>query len=836
MRDNDLVVSTGDAHVEALLTELGASALPADALRRMLSLVPHADATLDGDPIRFDAQPLLFQVKVTDIEAGFRIGLVRPEGVDRLFRGAARVGDVLRPTSHGRLDRDQRRRLAGGVTCKPDDASWLVGDFLPRLRDRIPVIVDSERLPDADAIVPRVRVTLRERSTGLEVSPELVYGDPPIAVVDRTSLRRLTDKLVARNEGAERKVVRAFEEAVGLQVGIRIVLPPARAAAFLSQRLPKHDGLVEGDVSPERFHVIEAPLTPRLEVVAEGTGFRLDAHFEHGEGSASADAVLDAWRQGASLVSLTDGGYAPLPTAWLKEHGTMLRELLTARDAAGHVERRATAALVELLDGSEEPVPPDLTALRAFLEGGDGLPDVPPPPGLNADLRPYQLTGFRWLRFLREVGLHGVLADDMGLGKTLQALTAMLDAGGRSLVVAPTSVLSSWQREAARFAPSLKVHIYHGPGRTIDEDADITLTSYTLLRMDADILCAREWTYAVLDEAQAIKNADSLTARAARSLRAKNRLALSGTPVENRLDELWSLFRFLMPGLLGSREGFRDRFSVPIEAGDPAARAALRTRVKPYVLRRLKNQVERDLPPLTDVVVACEMSDAQRKVYEAVRLAGRSDVQRALMGGRGATMQVLEALLRLRQACCDPGLLPGDVGAEADACKLDRLEELVVELVSEDHKALVFSQWTGLLDRVEPRLEALGIPFVRLDGSTRDRQRVVDAFQSPDGPPIFLISLKAGGTGLTLTAADYVIHLDPWWNPAVQQQATDRAHRIGQDKPVVSYRLIAANTVEERILALQDAKRELAEAALGSEGGFVKALDANELRALFDAA
>jgi SNF2 family DNA or RNA helicase len=232
------------------------------------------------------------------------------------------------------------------------------------------------------------------------------------------------------------------------------------------------------------------------------------------------------------------------------------------------------------------------------------------------------------------------------------------------------------------------------------------------------------------------------------------------------------------------------------------------------------------------------MEPAQRRIYDAVRIAGRQDVQRALDLGQVNTLQVLEALLRLRQACCDPALVPGvlETNADISACKLDRLEELLIEIVCDDHKALIFSQWTSLLDRVEPRLRALGIPFLRLDGSTRDRASVVDQFQDPAGPPVFLVSLRAGGTGLTLTAADYVVHLDPWWNPAVQQQATDRAHRIGQDRPVVSYRLIAANTVEERILELQDAKRDLAEAAIGAEGGFVKALSSAELRSLFDAA
>nr|MBA2321826.1 DEAD/DEAH box helicase [Deltaproteobacteria bacterium] len=337
---------------------------------------------------------------------------------------------------------------------------------------------------------------------------------------------------------------------------------------------------------------------------------------------------------------------------------------------------------------------------------------------------------------------------------------------------------------------------------------------------------------------QAIKNPGTRQTRTVKTLDARARIALTGTPVENRLEELWSLFRFCLPGLLGSEEAFRERFVRPIENGDDKARRALRSRVRPYVLRRLKQQVEKDLPLLTEMVVRCEMAPEQRRIYDTVRLTARRDVLAAISerGVRGATFQVLEALLRMRQACCDPALLPGEIGDGAASAKLDRMEELLVELVCDDHKALVFSQWTSLLDLVEPRLQKLGIQYVRLDGSTRDRGAVIAAFQSPTGPPVFLLSLKAGGTGLNLTAADYVLLLDPWWNPAVERQATDRAHRIGQTRPVVSLRLIAEHTVEERILELQAAKRELADAALGEEGGFVKALTGDELRSLFESA
>jgi superfamily II DNA or RNA helicase len=840
----DLVASRVDVQAEAVLAHHAGGELTAELARQLLTtLEPGADLRLDGKPVRLGTTAVLFRLRVTDDGEGFKIALVRPTGIDRLFRGAALVGDALHPTSHGELTADQRKMLVKGVTYTKDEVGTLVGEVLPKLSERIPVDIGSTRLPKSDALVPRVQVELKERPGGLEVLANVVYGDPPVAKVSNAGLLvALTDAVVpARDLSAERIVARVFLERTGVHPGLTKLLPPSEAAAFLQTKLPKHDGLVKGSVDPKRFEIKDVDLAPRIDlrdvVGGAGDGWALDVAFGAGRGGAAdATTVLEAWRTGKSLVPLMDGGYAPLPATWLAQHGALLQEILEARDAKGRVQRNATAALIELLEDTESQVPPDLQRLRRFLEGGEGLPEIVDPPGLQAELRPYQRAGLQWMRFLRDMDLHGVLADDMGLGKTLQALCAMADAGGRHLVIAPTSVLTNWARETARFLPHFKVSVYHGPDRVFDPDAQLTLTSYALMRMDLERLREVDWTYVVLDEAQAIKNPGSLTARSAFALPARHRLCLTGTPVENRLEELWSLFRFLMPGLLGSEAAFKDRFVKPVETGDPKARDALRSRVRPYVLRRLKSQVETELPALTEIVERVPLDGKQKEIYDVVRLAARSDVQAAMSQGGQATMQVLEALLRMRQACCDPALLPGDVGEGAPAAKLDRLEEILVEVVSEGHKVLVFSQWTGLLDRVELRLRSLSVDWVRLDGSTRDRQAVVDRFQSDDGPPVFLLSLKAGGFGLNLTAADYVVHLDPWWNPAVERQATDRAHRIGQDKPVVSYKLVAEGTVEERILELQAAKRDLADAALGTDGGFLRALSAAELRSLFEAA
>ena len=425
-------------------------------------------------------------------------------------------------------------------------------------------------------------------------------------------------------------------------------------------------------------------------------------------------------------------------------------------------------------------------------------------------MRSYQVRGVDWLILLRELELGALLADDMGLGKTVQALCAIQ---GPTLIVCPTSVLFNWAEEMQRFRPGLSFSLYHGAGRKLDGKAEVTLTSYAILRLDIDILSERSWQTVVLDEAQNIKNSDSQVARAAYRLNAKFRVALTGTPVENRLEELWSQFHFLNPGLLGGRTHFRNRYARPIAEGDPNSAALLRERIRPFLMRRKKQEVAPELPRLTELVLHCELSDEERAVYNAVRAATVEQVVAQLSEG-GNVLAALEALLRLRQAACHVSLVPGQQATGSS--KLELLLTRLEQAMADGHKALVFSQWTSLLDLVEPQLNQGEIPFVRLDGSTRDRGSVVKQFQSEDGPPVMLVSLKAGGTGLNLTAADHVFLLDPWWNPAVEDQAAARSHRIGQTRPVVVHRLVARDTVEEGILELHARKRALSEVVLGS--------------------
>ncbi len=473
--------------------------------------------------------------------------------------------------------------------------------------------------------------------------------------------------------------------------------------------------------------------------------------------------------------------------------------------------------------------------------GVDGPPPrVEPPPGLGITLRPYQLDGLAWLQQLRRHGMAGILADDMGLGKTAQALAHLLleQLAGRldrpALVVAPASLLFNWQAEAARVAPALKLLTLSGPQRRQDlariPQHDLVLTSYPLLWRDAMALQRQPWHLVVLDESQMVKNAGSRTATAARRLNARHRLSLTGTPLENHLGELWAQFHFLLPGWLGDARSFQRDWRTPIEKNGETQRAKLLAqRVAPFILRRRKDDVATELPPLTEQVHRVALTGAQRLLYEGVRLAADEQVRRVLAKQRfdGAMVSILDALLKLRQACNDPRLLQPEVQASAVgpapdgySAKLDWLRERLPALVDQGRRVLVFSQFTRMLRLVEAELTALGLPWLTLTGDTPPAQRgdVVARFQRGEAP-LFLVSLKAGGVGLNLTAADTVIHLDPWWNPAVERQASARAHRIGQDKPVLVYRLVAAGSIEEKLLALQARKAALAEAVLGSAGG-----------------
>ena len=579
--------------------------------------------------------------------------------------------------------------------------------------------------------------------------------------------------------------------------------------------------------------------------------FELYGDVEFSDYRASLPELLRRKLTPEGFVELGDGSFGMLPQSWMRRVAALRLMGAKGDDELDHVRLPSSQGL--LLDallsaqGDEVRVDEKFRALRRKLAGFAGVAACEPTSSFVGELRPYQKQGLGWLSFLHGFGLGGCLADDMGLGKTVQVLAHLLGVHQKrrasklpSLLVAPRSVLPNWLLEAARFTPKLKVLDFSQPDRWPQHGAhlakyDLILTTYGLLRADVPAFVEQElrFEYAILDEAQAVKNADSQTAKAVRLLRSNHRLALTGTPVENHIGELWSLFEFLNPGMLGRLPAFRALFAAEAQPEELLRnRELIQRALRPVMLRRTKKEVLTDLPDKIEQVLWCDLEPSQRRRYDELR-----DHYRKILLSKGGELDnkknfmALEALLRLRQAACHDGLLnPQRRGGSSS--KFDMLLPRLAELAEEGHKVIVFSQFVSLLDLLVPHLDKLGISFARLDGRTRRRQERIDTFQNDPSCAVFLISLKAGGTGLNLTAADYVFLLDPWWNPAAEQQAMDRAHRIGQKQTVHAYRMACRGTVEERVLQLQDSKRQLAEAILGSERSLLQGLTREDLDTL----
>jgi superfamily II DNA or RNA helicase len=611
--------------------------------------------------------------------------------------------------------------------------------------------------------------------------------------------------------------------------------------------LPMLTGLVMSGWRAESDGALyRASVASRATVRSGIDWFELDARVSFGDSEATLHDLLEAKRRNATTVLLADGSRGLIPVDWLERLGPLIAGG-TAKDGTLRFRRSQTALLDAMLAAvPEATVDAHFERARTRLRKFAAVEAHNPPRSFRGALRTYQKEGLGWLHFLRDFGLGGCLADDMGLGKTVQVL-ALLDSRRRtprkprppSIVVVPRSLVFNWLREAERFTPRLRVLDHTGIGRDLGViaagDVDVVLTTYGTLRRDAPELAAIAFDYAILDEAQAIKTASSASAKAARLLRAEHRLVMTGTPIENRLEELWSIFEFLNPGMFGSASAFGKlaRIGGKGSNGVQPNRELLARALRPVILRRTKQQVARDLPAKTEQTLNVELEGAQRRYYDDLLGAYRHSVlERVDRVGLGrARMHVLEALLRLRQAACHPGLIDRRKSAVPSA-KLDALLPAVEQVVAEGHKALVFSQFTTFLSLVRERLDGAGICYEYLDGKTRNRRACVDRFQSDADCRLFLISLKAGGHGLNLTAAEYVFILDPWWNPAVEAQAIDRAHRIGQNRRVIATRIVALNTIETKILELQESKRALADAILGQDSGVLSGIGRAELELL----
>jgi SNF2 family DNA or RNA helicase len=717
--------------------------------------------------------------------------------------------------------------------------------YLPRLD------FPSEMLYEEVRPVPRPQLKIEKASWGGNHRAELSFDyDGAIipaqrrgaSVADADARRR-----IVRDPAAEQAAVKRMERA-----GVRHYVDYGRVTYELApSKLP---GIVralaaEGWRIEAEGKLFRNPGALQMSVSSGIDWFELHGSVEFGDASAQLPQLLAALKKGERTIRLDDGTFGVIPEAWLKKFGFIAGLAQPGEDALRFSKAQAGILDALLEEQADSEVDEQFAQARALLRDFDGIAPVQEPSSFVGRLRAYQREGLGWLHFLERFGFGGCLADDMGLGKTVQVL-ALLEARrllrvspdegrerpGPSLVVAPRSLVFNWKQEAARFTPQMRVLDHTGAGRLRDpsgfEDFDVVLTTYGTLRRDIFHLKDAQFDYVILDEAQAIKNAVTESAKAARLLRGRRRLALSGTPIENHLGELWSLFEFLNPGMLGSSSVLR-LGQGEVRSPDEGVRRLLSRALRPFILRRTKEQVASDLPPKMEQTLYCELEPVQRELYDQLR----DHYRRSLLGlvernGLARSqMQILEALLRLRQAAIHPGLIDSARSAESSA-KLEMLLPQLQEVIAEGHKALVFSQFTSMLAILRSRLDQQKTTYEYLDGQTRDRQRAVARFQEDPACMLFLISLRAGGLGLNLTAAEYVFMLDPWWNPAVEAQAIDRTHRIGQTRPVFAYRLIAKDTVEEKVLQLQESKRDLADAILTEDNSVMRSLRREDLELL----
>ena len=839
----------------------------------------HASDPAKATPLSWDGEePWRFALVLES--AGGDDSMVR-------VRGALRRGDETRSLSEPLLllangavlwaDRISRLRAddvfpwiselrrEGEITLPATDLDLLLEDLsaLPELPE---LDMPPEWRWDEVRPAPRPRLSLRSaahfRSTALEGTVSFDYdgflvasGGHATSVFDRGRRR-----IVHRDREAEQAALRQLRE-----LGIGSLLGTYDVRLSESVLLEAIEPLLDSGwwVEAEERRVLRPADDIQLDLASRmgsaGRGQSIDWFELRGEVRFEGTTIelprlLQSVRSGERMIRLDDGSQGMLPRVWLERFGPLAR--LAQGDSDGAMRYLPSqAALLDALLEAEPHADVDraFETLRERLSSFERIEPSPEPRGFHGELRAYQRDGLGWLKFLESLGLCGCLADDMGLGKTVQVL-ALLQArrlrrpsdGVRrpSLIVAPLSVVHNWVEEAARFTPRMTVVSYSGPRRKkllpeVEEGRwNLVVTTYGLLRRDVTELREIELDYVVLDEAQAIKNASSQGAKASRLLRARHRLALTGTPVENHLGELWSIFEFLNPGMLGRLPAFKGltgakKSPVKADALDTAALGSVSAALKPFILRRTKDQVLDDLPEKTEQTLYCDLDRRQWRLYRELRDHYRAALDRRIEtdGLARSKIHVLEALLRLRQAACHPGLVDPERG-HLPSAKLDTLLEQLDEVLQEGHKALVFSQFVSLLEIVKQRLDQRQTPYEYLDGQTRDRKRRIDRFQNEPDCQLFLISLKAGGLGLNLTAASYVFILDPWWNPAVEAQAVDRAHRIGQTRPVFAYRLIARRTVEEKIVELQASKRELADAILSASGGVIRNLTADDLRLL----
>jgi superfamily II DNA or RNA helicase len=833
--------------------------------RILRAAVDHPRLTIGkAKPVQVVNEPSQLKLRAT-LEMNGEISLSLEAGVnaDAVIRGAKEAwileGETFRPVFLPNVAKDL---LAGPVRISRNDIPLFLSQDWPQLKSNWEVQANfTLEQFDLATVSPTIVLELSGGLAHLEGKLHFDYGGKRITAGTVAGTNWTADpsnitRYGTRDLNAEQSAFGRLQR-VGFtgphEGGVLQLAGQNAVLSFFAREFYKLERewkvILEERLEKSTAKNIER-IEPSFEVTSSGQQwFDLDVAYRSSSGTRFSTAEIQRLiRGGQSHSRLPNGKFAIIDTGAVEELQEVLLDCAPQQHEKGYriANQQAGFLSAALQENSSWAVKaPSDWRNKAIQHSGEAKFEAPPLGRLSEVVRPYQKHGIAWLEFLRKNGFGGILADEMGLGKTLQTLAFLKTVVERrseklpSLIVCPTSLVFNWIAEAAKFTPELKILALHGSDRhplfNQVSSVDLVVTSYALIRRDAEHYREFEFDTVVLDEAQHIKNRQTQNAQAVKAIRARNRLVLTGTPIENSVLDLWSIFDFLMPGYLGSATDFKERYEVPIARENNAeAKQRLARRIRPFLLRRLKSEVARDLPEKIEQVSFCELTAEQQEVYQRILESSRQEISKAVgqQGLQKSRMLVLTALLRLRQVCCDLRLLKLEGASAANSGKMELFEELLEEVIDGKHRVLVFSQFTEMLQLLKERLDSEKISFAYLDGSTRDRAAVVEEFQANENLAVFLISLKAGGVGLNLTAADTVIHFDPWWNPAVEAQATDRAHRIGQTRVVTSYKLITKGTVEEKILSLQNKKRELIQSTLTGEEQLANNLTWEEIQEL----
>ena len=747
---------------------------------------------------------------------------------------------------------------SGKINIATEDWTVQLQQFILPLSKEYNVHFTNVLKEEVKDIRPEVKIMLKEKGDYLLFQPIFNYRGYDVRSTDKAKIiLPLADKLlvIERNLEVEKEFVQKIESLHSAFIrpveGNVLALKGADVLRnnwfFLFVDAVKDLNIpVYGFEALKKFRFNTAKPSTKIFISSNTDWFDAKIEIQFGEQKVSIEEVKKSLTNKQQFVQLDDGTLGILPEEWIKKYSLLFR-VGDGKSGSMKLSKYHFSVIEELyLQRDEEELFFQLEEKYERLKGNHSIKEIPAPAHLKDILRPYQESGFQWLNYLREVQWGGILADDMGLGKTVQALSFIHhlkqeNGSLKALVVCPTTLMFNWQNEIKKFTPTLTFAIHHGGSRSREglgsAEIDIIITTYGTLRSDIKQFVEVVFDYVVLDESQAIKNPGSKVTKAAGLLKAKNRLCLSGTPLQNNTFDIFAQMNFLNPGMLGSMEFFKQEFSVPIDKfGEKVQKDHLRKLLYPFILRRTKEQVAKDLPEKQEMVLFCEMGEEQRKIYEAYRNDYRDKILGVVedQGIQKSQLTILQGLMKLRQICDSPAIVKEEERFPNVSVKLEEIGREITENIS-NHKALIFSQFLGMLALIREKMKELGVDYEYFDGSSSvaERERAITRFQNDDNCRVFLISLKAGGVGLNLTAADYVYIVDPWWNPAVEQQAIDRTHRIGQTKNIFAYRMICTDTVEDKILKLQERKRNLAKDLIADDEGFVKSLTKEDVEYLF---